>query len=263
MPNTIKTTIQSYNKTVKNYIKKVDKLHPKQEAKIFLSLIKPNSPILDLGCGYGRDAKIFSERGYKVVGIDLSEKMIETAKKISPKSEFKLMDIRKLSFTNNSFDGIWANASFLHIPKKEIKTALKEAYRVLKQNGTIYLSVKEGIGEGFIEDTRYGGIKKFFSFFQKDEIENFFNDARFSIVKSYVKKVDDNYSTHPWICVFGRKERDTIYLTAEGDEIKMSKASINAVEKSFGIWKNVKEDSVAYVRRIRKESEKRRKRLGL
>ncbi len=56
---------------------------------------------------------------------------------------------------------------------------------------------------------------------------------------------------------------DTVFLFADGNEIKMSKKEMDAVEKSFGVWGNLKEDSVGYVRKIRNASEKRRKRLGL
>ena len=56
---------------------------------------------------------------------------------------------------------------------------------------------------------------------------------------------------------------DSIYLFAENEDIKISKNLINIVRKSFGIWKEIKGDSVEYVNKIRNESEKRRKRLGL
>ena len=71
MKNRISITIESYNKTFEEYMRLVDSLHPVKESKFFMSLLPKKSKILDLGCGPGRDARIFYERGYEVIGIDL------------------------------------------------------------------------------------------------------------------------------------------------------------------------------------------------
>ena len=60
------------------------------------------------------------------------------------------------------------------------------------------------------------------------------------------------------------KEGDKLVITMENDEIKMKKFDEDVFKKAFGSWKNAKiNDSVAYVRNLRKGWEKRRKRLGL
>ena len=59
------------------------------------------------------------------------------------------------------------------------------------------------------------------------------------------------------------KVGDILSLSTEGSEIRASKNLTNAIEKSFGIWRDIKGDSVSYVKKIRYDSEKRRKRLGL
>ncbi|MAG91292.1 SAM-dependent methyltransferase [Candidatus Woesearchaeota archaeon] len=165
-----KTTIESYDKTVDDYADMVRTLSPSKESKIFLSLIGRNSSILDLGCGPGRDSKIFADKGYKVVGIDLSRRMIKSAKKFVKNADFKVIDMMNLNLKTNSFDGIWANAALLHLRKRDFPKALKGVYRILKKDGIFYLSLKQGKGEGIVSDHRYGGIKKFWSFFQKNEI---------------------------------------------------------------------------------------------
>jgi ubiquinone/menaquinone biosynthesis C-methylase UbiE len=200
-----KTTIDSYDQTVDEYIKNVDDLHPIKESKKFLSYLGNNKSILDIGCGPGRDAKIFADQGFEVVGIDLSTKMIEAAINRVKNSKFKIMDIRKLDFEDNKFDGAWASASFLHIPKKDISKGLQEVYRVLKDKGIFYISVKQGKGEILKPDERYNGIQKFWSFFQKEEIENELIKTGFEIVESYVEEQNSSYATNPWIQIFCRK----------------------------------------------------------
>lgn len=200
-----KITIESYDKTVDSYTANVEKLHPKKESKIFLYLIDKKSLILDLCCGSGRDSKIFANKGFKVVGIDLSKNMIEAAKNFVKNANFRVMDMMKLNFKNNLFDAIWANAAFCHISKKDIPKAIREIYGVLKKNGIFYLSLKEGKGELLETDKRYGGVKKFWSFFQKKEIEKILKKTGFEIIKSYVKNTKDPYATHPWISIFCKK----------------------------------------------------------
>ncbi|MBI2546684.1 class I SAM-dependent methyltransferase [Candidatus Woesearchaeota archaeon] len=203
-----KITIRSYDKTVKDYTKNVRNLHPKREATAFLSLLKRNSLILDLGCGPGRDAKIFSDKGLKVVGVDLSKNMILAAKKNAPRARFKVMDLTDLKLRDKSFDGIWAHMSFLHLSKKDLLMALKEAYRVLKRGGILYLSVKQGSGQKFLPDSRYKeNIKKFWVFYQKDEIEQMLVKSGFRIMQSYVKTPKDSYSNAPKIFIFCQKEK--------------------------------------------------------
>ena len=59
-------------------------------------------------------------------------------------------------------------------------------------------------------------------------------------------------------------EGDKLVVTMENDEIKIKKFDEDVFKRAFGSWKsaNIK-DSVEYVRNIRKDWEKRRKRLGL
>jgi len=74
--------------------------------------------ILDIGCGWRKDAKIFSDLGYKVTGIDISENLLAIARKTSPTSQFVKADFRQIPFLEQSFDGLWASASLLHAEKK-------------------------------------------------------------------------------------------------------------------------------------------------
>ncbi len=205
LSNYKKTTIESYDKTVNEYIANVDNLHPAKEAAKFLSFLGRKASILDIGCGPGRDAKIFAGKGYNVVGIDLSKGMIAAAKNRVKNARFKVMDVTNLEFKGDSFDGAWANAILMHLPKKNIGMALKEIHRIIKKNGIFYLSVKEGSGEALLPDDRYGWVKKFWSFFTKNEIENAVKNAGFILEESYVEGKQRTYATHPWISVFAKK----------------------------------------------------------
>lgn len=108
--------------------------------------IKEGDVVLDLGSGAGIDAILAAqkvgEKG-KVIGVDMTEEMIEKAKENAKKQgvknvEFLLGEIENLPLKDNSVDTIITNCVINLTPDKA-KT-FSEAYRVIKQGGKIYLS---------------------------------------------------------------------------------------------------------------------------
>jgi SAM-dependent methyltransferase len=132
----------------------------------FLKYIKnKDAYILDLGCGPGRDLLFFKKKGYRVLGIDNSEKLIEFAKKYS-KADALVMDFREMDFTEE-FDAIWASASLLHLKKHKITSVLKSCCKALKKDGIMYASFKYGDFNGLING-------RYFTFMTEDSLKNDF-----------------------------------------------------------------------------------------
>lgn len=90
--------------------------------------------VLDYGCGTGIHAKLSSDFGADVIGIDLSKKSLEIARKQAPKAKFLQMDCENMNFPDNYFDIIWDGGTFSSL---DIKKALPELARVIKPNGFI------------------------------------------------------------------------------------------------------------------------------
>ena len=92
--------------------------------------------ILDLGCGFGREAVLFAKEGAVVTGIDLSDKSIQKAKDLALKMgvsvTFKVANVDLLDF-KDEFDIVFCRASLHHFPNPN-KT-LKACYRFLKRGG--------------------------------------------------------------------------------------------------------------------------------
>jgi len=111
-----------------------------------LAKLKEGDSVLDLGSGAGFDCFIASRKVGKtgrVTGIDMTEEMIEKAKENARKHkignvEFVLGDIEELPFPENRFDAIISNCVINLAPDK--LKVFKEAYRVLKKGGKMYVS---------------------------------------------------------------------------------------------------------------------------
>ena len=153
----------------------------------FASLLKSDSLVLDVGCGAGVKSKYLIKKGLKVVGIDLSEEMIEIAKKEVPDGKFLVADITESLDFDKKFDGIFAQAVLLHIPKKDIKNILSNLLSPLKPKGYLYIAVK-GLKEGqpeeqIIKESDYGyEYERFFSFYTPKELENYLKELGMTIV---------------------------------------------------------------------------------
>ncbi|MEO8209007.1 MAG: class I SAM-dependent methyltransferase [bacterium] len=94
--------------------------------------------VLDAGCGTGYLSQKLREKGAKVTGIDLSEKMIELAKKNNPQIDFFVGSCSVMSnIQSDYFDVLIANYVIMDTP--ELQETIDEFYRVLKPKGKAIL----------------------------------------------------------------------------------------------------------------------------
>lgn len=161
--------------------------------------------VLEIGCGPGRDARILVDLGCTVTGIDFSKAFIKKATAVVPEATFLEMDMRELAFPKESFDGVWASASLLHMQKTDIASVISNIYSVLKPGGIFYMSLKEGTGSLDEPDDRLDGAKRFFHFYTKEDVEAYLSDAGFSILEVYVEKSDNIKRNLTWIKSFAQK----------------------------------------------------------
>ena len=161
-----------------NFYKKSNK----NEKIILRELIKrlpKDSLILDVGCGTGRPAKFLAKKGYKLICIDISEKMLKAAQKNVPNAKFKKMSMYNMKFKDKSFEGAIAFFSFLHLEKKKIKKIFKDLNKFLKKDGYLVFSVNKGVGEGYFE---YFGEKVYVSEYTKKELTELIKNTGFKTI---------------------------------------------------------------------------------
>jgi ubiquinone/menaquinone biosynthesis C-methylase UbiE len=197
-------TIDVYNKLGRKYLEDSMNIVP-PERNLFSKVLLPKASILDVGCGGGRDAKFFLQKGFKVTGIDASSVLISIAKQEVPKVTFKKMDVLKLDFLADSFDAVWAQAILLHLQRKDIPKALKRFYKILKPGGYVHINVKKGKGEAFVSEKLSGGHERFYTYFSKKEIVGLMQNQGFKIVHSKIRPDPHGRKNVTWITVWGQK----------------------------------------------------------
>jgi arsenite methyltransferase len=101
--------------------------------------------VLDIGCGVGATACYIAKRyGCRVVGIDISDKMLNWAKKrakrekVEQKVEFRVADARALPFKDDIFDAVICESVTAFVEDK--RKAVSEYVRVTKPEGCIGLN---------------------------------------------------------------------------------------------------------------------------
>jgi ubiquinone/menaquinone biosynthesis C-methylase UbiE len=142
----------------------------------FKKEIGDKTPVWDLACGPGQTTKYLHDLGIKMSGLDLSEKILEQAKKNCPAITFRKGNILELDFGNGSIAGVVAFYAIVHFTEEQVKTAFREIFRVLRPGGLFLFTyhvggdtipVKEFLGEKtsidfmfFKTDFVYGSLEK-------------------------------------------------------------------------------------------------------
>jgi ubiquinone/menaquinone biosynthesis C-methylase UbiE len=186
--------------------------HPWKEVVHFIDQLRPSERVLDLGCGNARHSRVLLERDFEVVGLDISYKILQTAKNnelISVKDKLVSLvngDAKLLPFKKNSFNSIIMIAVFHHFEGLEDRDlVLQEIKRIMASKGKCLISVwlkshprfeKEDLREivrGGRKDiivpwTLPDGkkIKRYYYLFDKDELESLVSTIGFKILKSEI-----------------------------------------------------------------------------
>lgn len=190
-----------YNTNVQQYRHRTQKLQDTEWLERFKSMLPEGGSVLDVGCAYGRDLVTLA-KDFSVTGIDVSEMMLEEARELVPQATLIHGDI--LDAELGAFDGIWASALFVHIPRKKAFKLLKKFASLLKPDGVLFVSTKEGETDGMEYDPRYG-VEKFHAYYSKEELEQLLRKSGFTVLESTSVPPTHEYHTHALIRILARK----------------------------------------------------------
>jgi 2-polyprenyl-3-methyl-5-hydroxy-6-metoxy-1,4-benzoquinol methylase len=174
----------------------------------FIEALPTGAHILDVGCGSGVKSEYLIAHGFKVTGIDISDKLLEIAKREVPEAEFRVLSMMNLNSMPGTFDGVFAQASLLHIPKKDAGDVVKQMSARLVPGGLLYIAVKESRegkpDEGLEKENDYGfEYQRFFSYFTMTELERFMADAGMQIVQTLRNPSPSGKTV--WLQIIGKK----------------------------------------------------------
>lgn len=105
--------------------------------------VTPNAKnILEINCGTGEDAKIWSERKKNIVATDISPEMIQIAQKKAPEIQCEILDVTKLNTTKGHFDTVFSNFGGLNcLPTEELEKFFSDAGEILDSGNHMVLVI--------------------------------------------------------------------------------------------------------------------------
>jgi 2-polyprenyl-3-methyl-5-hydroxy-6-metoxy-1,4-benzoquinol methylase len=188
-------TFQTWNKIAKIYQDKFLDLDLYNDSyNAFLDLVtKINASVLEIGCGPGNITKyLLTKRDdLKIIGLDISENMIELAKKNNPTAKFEIMDCREIDRLNKKFDAIICGFCIPYQSHKDCVKLISDCNNLLSSSGILYLSFVDGNynNSGYI--TGNNGDRTYFYYHNLKNMEKTLKSNHFEttklISKNYIK----------------------------------------------------------------------------
>ncbi|HAT6821928.1 TPA: methyltransferase domain-containing protein [Legionella pneumophila] len=152
---------------------------------LIVNAIPPKSLILDLGCGTGEPiAQFFIEKGFKLTGVDGSQKMVELCRKRFPDERWIVSDMRDINL-QQQFDAILAWHSFFHLDHDSQRNMFKIFESHTKPGGVLAFTSGEEEGEVWSDN---GGQQLYHASLSTKEYESLLKNSSFKVL---VHKVCD------------------------------------------------------------------------
>ena len=194
---------KGYNNIAGKYNKQRH-LYPNKSLLLrFMKYIPKKARILDLGCGAAVPiSRFLTQRGCEVTGIDFSEEMLKIARKNVSNSRFLKMDITKLIFRPNSFDGAVSFYAIIHVPRAKHSRIYRGLHKILRNNA--YILVNAGGHKKWEETTKdYMGVPMFWSFYSPNKTLSIIKNEGFAIVWNKILRLGGE--TQFWVLAKNRK----------------------------------------------------------
>jgi SAM-dependent methyltransferase len=149
MSEDLSRTRESYDEIAETYTERIfaelaGKPLDRHVLNRFAEDVRGRGLVADVGCGPGHVARYLHEHGVRMLGVDLSPRMIDWARKRSPDIEFRVGDMRALELPDGALAGIVAFYSLIHIGEREMGPTLLELRRVLAPGGLLLVAFHIG-----------------------------------------------------------------------------------------------------------------------
>lgn len=162
-----------------------------------IRMLGGNRRVLDVGCGYGRHAQVFSALRVQYVGIDVSGRSLKLAQEAVSGVTFCQMSVNNMSFPREYFDGFWCFMALQHTPKRMLHHSLGSLRAVLRSGGIGVIAVPDG-DEDAVRFRDFGfGITAdvHISRYRGEEFAKALTESGFSIMRQVTQRFE--YSDRP------------------------------------------------------------------
>lgn len=192
-------TMAVYASRAEDYANRFGKTGEGRHVTEFLAEVPEGGRILDLGCGPGHTAAAMKRAGYRVDALDASPELAKIAQ------QHYGIDVTVATFDDvraiETYDGVFANFSLLHAPKKAMPGHLARIANALVPSGVFHVGLKQGTGE------KRDAIGRFYAFYELDEFEGLLSDAGFHVISERTGAEEGLDGTvAPWIILLARKD---------------------------------------------------------
>ncbi|KRE96191.1 hypothetical protein ASG76_03910 [Nocardioides sp. Soil774] len=136
----------------------------------------PGARVLEIGSGGGRDARLMEELGLRVRRTDITPGFVALLREQGHVCDLLDPLVDDLSSSEGPYDGVWANASLLHVERGDLPTVLARLAGVTRPGGLLRVSLKEGDGEGW---STHGSVRhpRHFTYWRADALHEVVQDA--------------------------------------------------------------------------------------
>jgi SAM-dependent methyltransferase len=173
-----------------------------------LRRLSPASSVLDLGCGPGvPTAAAFAEAGHHVVGVDISPRQIELARRNVPKGSFVLADVAEFDAEPESFDAAMALFSLTHVPRDRYPALFARLVGWLRPGGWFLASMGTSDVAGWNEEDFLGfGHTSWTNGLDPETTRRLLTEAGFDLELAEMVIDDSPFGPERWFWVLGRRE---------------------------------------------------------
>ncbi|HJS66592.1 MAG TPA: class I SAM-dependent methyltransferase [Nitrospiraceae bacterium] len=197
-------TIDAYERSARECVAHWNKRRPRRPSLLveWLQYLPVGTRLLDLGCGGGRDAGDLDLRGYRVVGVDRTKALLSAGRRRYRSLPLVRADLRQLPFHATSFDGLWAAASLMHLPKPEVRRILADLCKLVRPGGLFAATVTYGMKSRLVTDGWVPG--RYFARWKKDELARAVRRAGWTILELNV--VANRERKGRWLNLLAQKQ---------------------------------------------------------
>jgi len=192
---------KGYNRIAKEYQADRHIFDQREELETLATLLAKGAKVLDVGCGAGVPVTSFLvDSGLDVVGVDFAEGMLELARENVPRAEYVKGSMTRLGFKSNSFDGLTAFYSIIHVPRESHFSLFEDFHRILRPEGVMLICMGPDDWE-VVEE--YYGADMFWSHYSPEKTLQLVEDALFRII--FDRHIRSGGETNYWILAKNRK----------------------------------------------------------